>query len=186
MKPLDYPITFLEPGKPGVETQLQAIGVGFSRTLASDSQATQAANKMSWLRRLGAFIAMVSAIAFFTHLFPLPSAPANLPTLLVSLMASFMGYFLMESASRSLRVLQMLHRNKSLMAKLDALTNESQAVQDYRQLVQMKGRALRVYDVAQANALRLAELNISNAAAPLVTGLQCSAPSNPDQKNGST
>lgn len=153
-----YPITYLEKAKPKVEDHLQSIGVGFAGSIKSDKEAAEASKKMERLRLVGAVIAGGSLFTCLGHLFPLLQAPANLAIILVSFFASLMGYFLMESASRSLRILQLLSRNKPLLQKFDELANLSPAVHAFRTTRQRQGRPLRTYDVAQANVIRNEEL----------------------------
>ena len=146
-----------------MEAQLQHLGCVYSQTLTSEFKASQVASKMAWLRLLGRLIVGFAGFNFLTSLFPLLQAPANFPTLLVSFLACLSGYFLMESCARSLRVLALLHHNKTLLEKFEALASQSPAVLAYKQEVRMTGRAFRLYDVAKANVLRLDELKAINA-----------------------
>lgn len=156
-----YPITYLEKAKPKVEDHLQSIGVGFANSIKSDYEATAASKKMERLRMVGFAIAGGSLFTCIGHLFPLLQAPANFAIILVSFFASLMGYFLMESASRSLRILQLLSRNKPLQKKFEELATQSPAVEALRIERQTQRRSLRTYDVAQANLLRIQELKES-------------------------
>lgn len=156
-----YPIEFLEKAKPKLENHFQSIGVGFAESLKSESAASQAAKKMERLRMLGGVASAAAISVFLTNLFPLLHAPANWPILLVSMAAFLTSYFLMESASRSLRILQLLSRNKPLQDKFELLASQSDAVNRYRMERMQERRPLRTYDVAQANVLRMKEMQAS-------------------------
>ena len=151
-------IRYLDGESEAIEDHLQALGLGFAESIQSESGARAAMRKHVWLRRVGLATMLYGAFNVATHTFPLSAASANALSIIACFLVFFTGFFLMEAASRSLRVLQPLHPNRRLHAQFMALSEQSAAVMALRNRRAAAGRTLRIFDVAQANALLTREL----------------------------
>ena len=151
-----YPAPLLPEGASvKVEDHLQALGVGFARRLESEIQVKRLRTKMTWYWRLGRAAMWAFLALTLFNAWPVSNWTHQWPTLVATALAALTSYHLAEIGQRSLTLLERLNELHPLWDSWDALCKSSNAVLDYHTRAQGRPRALRVFDLAMANAIYL-------------------------------
>ena len=151
-------VKYLNGSNPELEAYLQALGLGFCRDIENDSKAKSASLKNNRLRRLGFVVFCFASLVLFYEFYKMIAGDNNLANMIVSVLCSVVGFFLMESASRSTRMLEPLYLTKALSERFDTLSKKSSRVFQYKKSIKDSGRAVRVFHVSQANKIYMEQL----------------------------